>query len=80
MTFRHLTLDELLESGRDHKCAGVGPDHVCVKLAAVAEESVQTGAGNRNVYQKGAGAASAKAFDAATDEKKPVIQSWTARE
>jgi GTP cyclohydrolase II len=37
MTFRHLTLDELLESGRDHDCAGVGPDQVCVKIAAVAD-------------------------------------------
>ncbi len=37
MTFRHLTLDELLESGRDHDCEGVGPDHVCIKIAAVAD-------------------------------------------
>jgi GTP cyclohydrolase II len=34
---RHLSLDELLESGRDHDCPGVGPDHVCVKIAAVAD-------------------------------------------
>jgi GTP cyclohydrolase II len=37
MPFRHLTLDELLESGADHTCEGVGPDRVCVKIAAVAD-------------------------------------------
>jgi GTP cyclohydrolase II len=35
--FRHLSLDELLDSGRDHDCDGIGPDHVCVKIAAVAD-------------------------------------------
>jgi 3,4-dihydroxy 2-butanone 4-phosphate synthase / GTP cyclohydrolase II len=33
----HLSLDELLESGRDHECPGLGPDGVCVKIAAVAD-------------------------------------------
>jgi GTP cyclohydrolase II len=37
MTFRHLTLDELLESGRDHDCGDIGPDQVCVRIAAVAD-------------------------------------------
>ncbi|MCJ7712695.1 MAG: GTP cyclohydrolase II [Chloroflexi bacterium] len=37
MGLRHLSLDELLESGRDHDCPGVGPDHVCVRIAAVAD-------------------------------------------
>ncbi|MBP1706165.1 MAG: cyclohydrolase [Chloroflexi bacterium] len=37
MGLRHLTFDELLESGRDHQCSGLGPDHVCVKIAAVAD-------------------------------------------
>jgi len=34
---RHLTFEELLESGKDHKCPGIGPDKVCVKIAAVAD-------------------------------------------
>lgn len=34
---RHLSFDELLASGRDHKCPGIGPDSVCVKIAAVAD-------------------------------------------
>lgn len=37
MGLRHLSLEELLESGRDHHCPGVGPDGVCVKIAAVAD-------------------------------------------
>jgi len=37
MALRHLSLNELLESGRDHQCPGVGPDGVCVKIAAVAD-------------------------------------------
>jgi GTP cyclohydrolase II len=37
MGLRHLSLDELLESGRDHECEGVGADHICVKIAAVAD-------------------------------------------
>jgi GTP cyclohydrolase II len=36
-SFRHLTLDELLQSGRDHECAGLGSDKVCVRMAAVAD-------------------------------------------
>lgn len=34
---RHLTFAELLESGKDHECPGIGPDHICVKIAAVAD-------------------------------------------
>ncbi len=37
MALRHLSFDEIIESGRDHKCPGIGPDHVCVKIAAVAD-------------------------------------------
>ncbi|MES2209308.1 MAG: GTP cyclohydrolase II [Chloroflexota bacterium] len=37
MGLRHLSFDELLESGRDHECPGIGPDRVCVKIAAVAD-------------------------------------------
>jgi GTP cyclohydrolase II len=33
----HMSLDELLESGRDHECPGLGADCVCVKIAAVAD-------------------------------------------
>jgi len=37
MGLRHLSFDELLASGRDHDCPGVGPDHICVRIAAVAD-------------------------------------------
>jgi GTP cyclohydrolase II len=37
MTLQHLTIEELLDSGRDHHCPGIGPDKVCVKIAAVAD-------------------------------------------
>ena len=37
MALQHLSYDEIIESGRDHKCPGIGPDHVCVKIAAVAD-------------------------------------------
>jgi GTP cyclohydrolase II len=37
MSLQHMSFEELLESGRDHKCPGVGPDGVCVKIAAVAD-------------------------------------------
>jgi GTP cyclohydrolase II len=43
MGLRHLTFDELLQSGQDHDCTGVGPDHVCVKIAAVADLPSQFG-------------------------------------
>jgi GTP cyclohydrolase II len=34
---RHLTYDQLVASTADHECAGIGPDHVCVKISAVAD-------------------------------------------
>jgi GTP cyclohydrolase II len=34
---RHLTYDQLVASTADHECPGIGPDHVCVKIAAVAD-------------------------------------------
>lgn len=34
---RHLTYDQLVASTADHECDGVGRDHVCVKIAAVAD-------------------------------------------
>jgi GTP cyclohydrolase II len=37
MNLQHLTFDELLDSGRDHECPGMGPDHICVKIAAIAD-------------------------------------------
>ena len=33
---RHLTYDQLIASTAEHECEGVGRDHVCVKIAAVA--------------------------------------------
>jgi GTP cyclohydrolase II len=37
MTGTHLPVKDLLEENRDHDCPGVGPDHVCVKIAAIAD-------------------------------------------
>jgi GTP cyclohydrolase II len=37
MGLRHLSVKELLQSGGDHRCPGIGPDNVCVKVAAVAD-------------------------------------------
>lgn len=37
MTLTHLPIKELLEANRDHECEGVGEDHVCVKIASIAE-------------------------------------------
>lgn len=37
MGLRHLSFDELLQSGKDHDCPGIGSDHICVKIAAVAD-------------------------------------------
>ena len=34
---RHLTYDQLIASTIDHDCPGIGPDHVCVRIAAVAD-------------------------------------------
>ncbi len=34
---RHLTYDQLVAASADHECAGTGPDHVCVKIVAVAD-------------------------------------------
>jgi GTP cyclohydrolase II len=33
----HLTYDQLVASTADHECAGVGPDNICVQIAAVAD-------------------------------------------
>jgi GTP cyclohydrolase II len=37
MTLTHMKIKELLDEGRSHACDGVGPDHACVKIAAIAE-------------------------------------------
>src|SRR5512140_656322 len=37
MGLTHMQIKELLDEGRAHACEGVGPDHVCVKIAAIAE-------------------------------------------
>ena len=34
---RHLTYDQLVAATADHECPGIGKDHVCVKIAAVAD-------------------------------------------
>jgi GTP cyclohydrolase II len=37
MSLTHMQIKELLDESRSHECVGVGPDHVCVKIAAIAE-------------------------------------------
>lgn len=37
MALSHMHIKELLDASRAHACDGVGPDHVCVKIAAIAE-------------------------------------------
>ena len=37
MGFTHMQIKELLDESRAHACDGVGPEHVCVKIAAIAE-------------------------------------------
>ena len=34
---RHLTYDQLVASTADHECPGIGRDHICVRIAAVAD-------------------------------------------
>lgn len=34
---RHLDYDQLVASTVDHECPGIGRDHICVKIAAVAD-------------------------------------------
>jgi GTP cyclohydrolase II len=34
---RHLTYDQLVASTADHECPGIGADHICVRIAAVAD-------------------------------------------
>ncbi len=37
MGLTHMHIKELLDEGRQHECDGVGHDHVCVRIAAIAE-------------------------------------------
>jgi GTP cyclohydrolase II len=37
MSLTHMHIKELLDESRAHACDGYGPDHVCVKIAAIAE-------------------------------------------
>lgn len=37
MGFTHMQIKELLDESRAHECDGVGPDEVCVRIAAIAE-------------------------------------------
>jgi GTP cyclohydrolase II len=37
MTFSHTAIEALLEENRNHQCEGLGKDHICVKVEAVAE-------------------------------------------
>ncbi len=37
MGLTHMQIKELLDESRIHECDGVGPDHICVHIAAIAE-------------------------------------------
>jgi GTP cyclohydrolase II len=37
MSGTHLPIKELLDENKDHDCPGVGPDHVCVRIASIAD-------------------------------------------
>lgn len=37
MTLDHMTIKQLLEENKDHSCADVGTDDVCVRIAAIAD-------------------------------------------
>jgi len=37
MGLTHMQIKELLDESARHECEGIGPDHVCVKIAAIAE-------------------------------------------
>lgn len=39
----HLQIKELLDENRDHDCPGVGEDHICVRIAAIAEMPTRFG-------------------------------------
>jgi GTP cyclohydrolase II len=37
MSGTHLPIQQLLEENKDHDCPGVGKDHICVRIAAIAD-------------------------------------------
>ena len=37
MSGKHLPIRELLEENKDHECDGVGEDHICVRIASIAD-------------------------------------------
>jgi GTP cyclohydrolase II len=37
MSGTHLPIDELLAESKHHDCDGMGPDHICIKIAAIAD-------------------------------------------
>jgi GTP cyclohydrolase II len=37
MALTHLQIKDLLDENRDHDCPGVGEEHVCVRIAAIAD-------------------------------------------
>jgi GTP cyclohydrolase II len=37
MALTHLQIKDLLDEGLKHQCDGYGPDHVCVRIASIAE-------------------------------------------
>jgi GTP cyclohydrolase II len=37
MQLTHIKIRELLDESRAHECDGIGEDHICVKIAAIAE-------------------------------------------
>lgn len=37
MSGKHLPIKQLLDENKDHNCDGVGPDHICVRIAAIAD-------------------------------------------
>src|SRR3712207_7348375 len=37
MSGTHLPIEELLAESKHHDCAGLGPDHICIKIAAIAD-------------------------------------------
>jgi len=43
MTITHMKIKELLDENKAHECDGFGPDHVCVRIAAIAELPSQFG-------------------------------------
>ncbi|MGQ0603731.1 MAG: GTP cyclohydrolase II [Anaerolineales bacterium] len=43
MSGKHLPIKELLDEGRAHECNGVGDDHICVKIASIADLPTRSG-------------------------------------